>query len=252
MHEAGAGTSEATKNGLLAFRMLRITRIVGQVGAVVLVVGAWSASTADGVLYILIGAAMVLVYLAARYRDRRAIHEDRVFARARARQLEHGTLPEAVPDGLGRVGIALEPGETCHVADADVEVVHWYGDPVVLTRPVFFLWGSPLAWFATGMGFFINHRRNRKKLKRAAPRWRDPERACLWLTDRRFVLCDRRGHNRAQVRWASIRHASLQRDGIVLLLDGQSNRPMRIRTSAAASLFVVFWYSTHGRAIYQL
>jgi hypothetical protein len=194
MLNAEAHSSSLLENRLLPFWTRRVTRIVGQVGAVVLVVGAASVTKTDGVLFVLVGAALVVVYIVTRFKDAGARREGRRAARQLAANLAAGQRPMAVaPAGLSEGGVPLEPGETCVVAGAPVEIVQWYGDPVVLTRPMFFVWGSPLAWSVTAMSFMLHARGNRKRAKKAAPRWRDPERARLWLTDRRFLLLSGRG-----------------------------------------------------------
>lgn len=254
MLNTGALATDSLENRLLPFRSRRATRVAGQIGLVVLVVGAASVTKPDGVLFVLIGALLVVVYMAARFRELSARGEGRSRARQLAQDLRSGHVPAPVtPTGLSEARISLEPSESCFVAGAGVEIVQWYGDPVLLTRPMFFVWGSPLAWFATGMGLFIHSRRNRKRAKKAAPRWRDPERATLWLTDRRLLMHGgQHGDTWVQIRWPSIRHAALERDGIVMVLDEHTQRPMKIRTSAAAQLFVAYWYFSHQGAVYQI
>ncbi|HVA09181.1 MAG TPA: hypothetical protein VNG12_20800, partial [Acidimicrobiales bacterium] len=73
----------------------------------------------------------------------------------------------------------------------------------------------------------------------------DPERAQLWVTDRRFLLHGRTGNQSwVQIRWESIHQSFLDKDGVVLRLDEHEHLPMKIRTRAPAWLFVVYRFAS--------
>jgi len=232
----------------LPFRLLGLRRLCGLVGLVVTVVGAASVTKPDGVLFVVVGVGLLALYGWMRAAASRARLRDIDAARQLAGRFQAGQwLVPIPPVVLAAVGIQLEAGENCFIDGADVEVLQWYGDPVVLTRRFFFVWGSPLAWMVSILAMFGFWQHNRKKAKKAAPRWREPERAQLWVTDRRFLLHGRTGNQSwVQIRWPSIRQSSLDKDGVVLLLDEHEHRPMKIRTRAPAWLFVLYRFaSTH-------
>jgi len=225
---------------------IRATRLCAQIGLVVLVVGAGSINRPDGVLFVLIGAGLLAIYAWMRVRSSQVHRQDVDAGRYLADSLRSGNRPSpVVPEALGAAGVRLEPGETCFVDGAKVEIMQWYGDPVVLTRRFFFVWGSPLAWTFSILAIFGSWQHNRKKAKKAAPRWRDPEDAQLWVTDRRFLLHGRSGNQSwVQIRWQSIHQALLDKDGVVLLLDENEHRPMKIRTGTAAWIFVLYQFAS--------
>ena len=228
------------------FALLRVRRICGWVGVVVAVVGAASVAKPDGVLFVVIGVGLLAVYAWMRVTASQARLRDLAVGRRLAESLQAQQWPAPVqPEALNAAGMRLEPGEVCLVDGADVELMQWYGDPVVLTRRFFFLWGSPLAWMVSILGMFGSWQHNRKKSKKAAPRWRDPERAQLWVTDRRFLLHGRTGNQSwVQIRWGSVRQSLLDGDGVVLLLDEWEHLPMKIRTAAPAWLFVLYRFAS--------
>lgn len=151
--------------------------------------------------------------------------------------------PAAVqPTSLTEAGNQLEPGEPCYLDGATIEVVEWYGDPVLLTRRTTLILGSPVAWMFSAIFTYISWSRNRRKAKKAQPRWRDPENARLWVTDRRLILLSKQ-QNWVQIRWPSVRQASLDRDGLVLVLQEFESRPLKLRTEAASAILVLYRFA---------
>jgi hypothetical protein len=213
---------------------------------VLFVIGLASISKSSGILYLLIGAALLVAYGWLHLNLMRSRLRDVAVGQALARTLGSGGSPAPVqPRLLSESGNQLEPGEPCYLDGSTVEVVEWYGDPVVLTRRTTLLFGSPMAWMFTAILNYVWWSSNRKKAKKAQPRWRDPENGQLWVTDRRLIMRSKQG-NWSQIRWPQIRQASLDRDGLVLVLD-EIDRPFKLRTEAASAILVLYRYALSGQ-----
>jgi hypothetical protein len=88
-------------------------------------------------------------------------------------------------------------------------------------------------------------------VRKAQPRWRDPDPAHLWLTDRAFILHGKSGRQ-SWLRWeyeSSIQDAQLESDGIVLMLAEQPPVPVKLRLAPAAWSYVLFRFAATGQIV---
>lgn len=233
----------------LRFSTLRWLRWTGRIGLIFVVVGAEAVSNGDASI-LAVGLVLVSIYLFFRINDLSHRRSGRRAACALADSLRQRQMPAPIaPKAFEASGYSLEPGEICYLDGVDAELVGWYGDPHLVQRRVFLAWGSPLA---IGMSVFATTffwRRNRKQQKKAAPRWRNPSPAHLWLTDRGFVLHGKK-KDQSWIRWpwTSIRQCWLERDGIALILTDDSP-PVKLRFGEASWAYVLAQFHATGQVV---
>jgi hypothetical protein len=117
-----------------------------------------------------------------RRRDMRA-------AASLTKALRSDILPVPVtPATVEQSGAALMEGEACYVAEAPGELTLFYGKPTVVRRFFLFAWGGPLAVALSAIATLGSMDHARKKAKKAAPRWRDPEPVDIWITSARIIV----------------------------------------------------------------
>ncbi len=242
-------STQRTPAHFLRFSTLRWLRWSGRIGLVCVVIGADSVTHGDA-LILVIGLVLASVYLYFRIKDLSHRRTGRQEARSLADSLRRRQMPAPIAaKAFEACGYSLEPGERCFLDGVDAEVVGWYGDPYLAQRRVFVAWGSPLA---IGMSVFATTlfwRQNRKRQKKAAPRWRNPSPAQLWLTDRGFLLHGTKGE-RSWIRWpwTSIQQCWLERDGIALILTDNSP-PVKLRFAEASWAYVLSRFSATGQVV---
>jgi hypothetical protein len=237
-----ATTEMSDRNSLptmpfLAHRYLGWIRRCTVAGGLLATIGLAGAKSASGVAFLLVGLGLLVAAIAVRVHFAHSRQSDRAAAKELAEALRHGDKPPAVsPAALTAWGYQLEPGESCYLDGVPAECLSWYGDPVLIHRRVVLAWGGPLAWGISIFGTLFFWRRNRKKAKAAAPRWRDPESLRLWMTDRRFILHGETGRKSwVQIRWESINDLGVEGDGLVIVLaDAADLMPMKVRFGCAA------------------
>ena len=212
----------------------RLTRRLGRLGGFLLAIGLLGAAAGggpDGIFWAVVGAGMLVPLAREMAATQRAHREDLHEASLLAGALRSGRLPDAVaPTKLRAEGLELGPDETCFVDGVPVELLVFYGDPIVKREGFLVVWGSLFAWCVTAVVNYLWWTHNRAQARKAAPRWRDAEPARLWVTDRRYVIRSLAG-DRAwfDLPWDLMSQVSLFKDGIGVVLDGRFNQPYKIR-----------------------
>jgi hypothetical protein len=226
----------------LPFKYRRLVRKVTISGVILVVVGFGAAASPSGVMFLLLGLALVAATTVLRIHYRSLRRQDRAAARELARALRQGRRPTPVePFALRQRGQTLESGENCYLDQHKAECLQWYGEAIARQNRLFLAWGSPLAWALSITATLMFWSHDRKRAKAAAPAWRDPEPAHVWVTDRRFIIHGESGNRSwVQIRWENISNIWLESDGLVLILDGFP--PMKLRMGPTAWTFVAANY----------
>lgn len=244
-----SGTDPGSPVPFLRFSTSRWLHWATLAGIVLVAIGADAVTRGDA-LWLIAGIVVLAISLSLRLNDLAHRRSDRRAARALAKSLRRRELPTPVaPEAFEACGYRLEPGEICFLDGIDAELLGWYGNPYLARRRIVLAWGSPLAVGLSVFATFFFWRRNRKHQKKAAPRWRNPSPAHLWLTDRGFLLHGKK-QQRSWIcwRWSSIRACWLQRDGIAIILD-DNVPPVKLRCGAAAWAYVLAQYAATGQVV---
>ncbi len=240
----------AVPTSFLPFKYGRIVRKVSMSGFILVFVGFGAAASPSGVMFLLLGLALVAATTALRIHYRSLRRRDHAAARELAEALRQGRRPAPVGAvALRERGQTLESGENCYLDQHKAECLQWYGEAIARQNRLFLAWGSPLAWVLSITATLMFWSHDRKRAKAAAPAWRDPEPAHVWVTDRRFIIHGESGNRSwVQIRWEHISHMSLESDGLILVLDGFP--PMKLRMGAAAWTYVAVNHFGWGRVVY--
>jgi hypothetical protein len=198
---------------------------------------------AGSVFLFVFGAAMFLPWASAKWQAIETRHEDLALATQLGTSLHSDQLPSPVSTPqLAAHHQVLEPGEVCYIDGAPATLYSFYGDPTVIRRGAILAFGSPLAWGVTIIGNLMFWSHGRKEQKKAAPRWRDPEPAQLWVTDRRLVLHGLKGNQAwVQLRYENLGFPLLEKNGVVLHLPELAT-PAKIRLRAPVTVYVLCRY----------
>ncbi len=236
----------ATQGAVPADPATKARRILRNIGIICIALGLISTKSEGvaGTLFLLaLGIAFLSPWALAKWQSLETRQEDLELAA----QMSTGFQSERTPSPVNTPRLeshhqCLEPGESCYVDGAPATLYSFYGDPVLVQRGFFLAFGSPLAWAMTIIGnlMFWSHRR--KKEKKAAARWRDPEPAQLWVTDRRFVLHALKGNQAwVQLRYDDVGFPLLEKDGIIFQLP-ELELPVKVRLRSPATVYVLFRY----------
>jgi hypothetical protein len=239
----------ALPSSFLPFKYGRIVRKMTISGAILVFIGIAAATSPSGVMFLLLGLALVVATTALRIHYRSLRRQDQVAARGLAETLRQGRRPTPVDAvALQERGQTLESGENCYLDQQKAECLQWYGEAIARQRRLFLACGSPLAWVLSITATLMFWSHDRKQAKAAAPAWRDPEPANVWVTDRRFIIHGESGNRSwVQIRWEHISRMWLESDGVVLILDGFP--AMKLRMGPAAWTFVAVNYFGWGRIV---
>jgi len=201
-----------------------------------LMVGGALAMSHNGAGLLAVGALMAVPFIRERLDQRNANRQDLADAAELRAALASGmALQPLEPAMLTAGGQQLEPEEESFIDGSPVEVMSYYGDPLIKRRGFFLFFGGPLAWAATAVGNVWLMRSNKQLAKKASPRWRDPEAAQLWITSERLILHGLTGKRSwVQIRYQDIPQAQLEGDGIVLSLSMGPETLMKIRMPGPA------------------
>lgn len=207
-------------------------------GGSLLALAGMASITNGGAGLLVVGVLLMIPFLLGRLEQSSTHHRDLADASELRASFAEGELPGPVgPLKLYEDGGHLDPGEECLIDGARVEALVFYGDPIVLRRGFFVAWGSPLAWLASIIGFVLMRDMNRKAAKKAAPQWRDPVAAHLWVTDKRLIVHGRDDpRSSTELPFEELDQMRLDGDGIVLRLRSAPDKPLKLRLAHPA------WY----------
>lgn len=203
-----------------------------------------------GVALILIGALIALPFLAETRERRRSHQQDLTDAATLRAEARSGRAIEAIePVALRAEGLELRADEACLIDGCPVEVLSFYADQPIHTNSVFWIFGGPLAFLGSVLGNFMLWGRNKKRQQDAAPHWRDPEPARLWVTSQRYILHGLAG-NRSwiQLPFERILLAKPEDDGIVIVPHDAPNEPMKLKLTNPQSHYELLRHIAHPPA----
>ncbi|HUY09194.1 MAG TPA: hypothetical protein VMW80_07050 [Candidatus Dormibacteraeota bacterium] len=226
----------------------RVLRRVGTLSLLLAFYSLLARDVGDFLVALVVGVVCLAPWAVARWNFTQVRRSDLASAAALGQELRAHQVPTPVtPTRLSPEDNHLEPGEQLYVDGVKAQFLSFYGDPVVIQSGMFIAIGSPIAWAFTIIGNLMFWSHARKKRKAAAPRWRDPEPAQVWVTDRRFIVhALKGGQSWLQLRYETLGPSALDRDGIVLQIPNEP-LPAKLRVRAPGVIYVLYRYFATGQ-----
>jgi hypothetical protein len=194
-----------------------------------------------GLALVAIGALLCAPRAYRMYAESTHRRDDHAAAEAFSRRLASSGLPAVVEAAILRSeGRDLDPDEVCYVDGAPVEILSFYGEPYVKHSLWAVFLGGPLAWIATIVAWLFVMEANKRRAKRAKPRWRDPEHVRVWVTSRRLVFHGMTGRRSwAQLAYEHLIQVDPENGGLVLSATEGPQPLMKVRLAYPSSLRVL-------------
>lgn len=229
-------------------KLRRVLRRVGTLFVFLAFCSLLGRDVGDFLVTLVIGLVCLAPWASARWNFTQVRRSDLAAAAALGQDLRAHQVPMAVtPRRLSSEDNHLEPGEQLYVDGVKAQFLSFYGDPVVIQSGMFLAIGSPIAWAFTIIGNLMFWSHARKKRRAAAPRWRDPEPAQVWVTDRRFIVHGLKGgQSWLQLRFGDMGPSALDRDGIILQIPNEP-LPAKLRVRAPGVIYVLYRYFATGQ-----